>query len=100
MTRWIEQSGASGQRRTEPTHLGGSSISNDFRLGDMVGRSLVMQRLFTRLQQAAMHLRIVALEGEPGTGKTLAAKTLHSLGPASGAKFVACAASRFTSTDV
>jgi two-component system response regulator AtoC len=70
------------------------------RLGDMAARSLVMQRLFSRLQQAAMHLRIVTLEGEPGTGKTLAAKTLHSLGPASGAAFVPCAASRFASADV
>jgi transcriptional regulator with PAS, ATPase and Fis domain len=38
-------------------------------LGDMVARSLVMQRLFSRLRQSAPHLRIVALEGEAGTGK-------------------------------
>jgi two-component system response regulator AtoC len=66
----------------------------------MVARSLVMKRLFSRLQQAAPHLRIVTLEGEAGTGKTLAARTLHSLGPASEAPFVACAASRFASNDV
>jgi DNA-binding NtrC family response regulator len=70
------------------------------RLGEMVGRSLVMQRLFTRLRQASMHLRILALEGEPGTGKALTARTLHALGPVSSAGFVACAASRFTSADV
>lgn len=69
------------------------------RLGDMVGRSLVMQRLFSRLRQAAPHLRIVTLEGEPGTGKALAARTLYSFGPASNAPFVACAASRFASTE-
>lgn len=69
------------------------------RLGSMVGHSLVMQRLFSRLRQAAPHLRIVALEGEAGTGKTLTARTLHSLGPASAAAFVACAASRFVSED-
>jgi two-component system, NtrC family, response regulator HydG len=78
----------------------GSDNSRDnFRLGELVGRSLIMQRLFTRLRQAAMHLRILALEGEPGTGKTLVAKTLHRLGSASGAKFVACTASRFLAMD-
>jgi DNA-binding NtrC family response regulator len=68
-------------------------------LGDMVGRSLIMKRLFSRLRQAAPHLRIVAIEGEAGTGKTLTARTLHSLGPASAMAFVACAASRFMSAE-
>jgi len=66
----------------------------------MVGRSLVMQRLFVRLRQAAMHLRILALDGEPGTGKALLARTLHEMGPAADMAFVACSASRFTSSDV
>jgi DNA-binding NtrC family response regulator len=65
----------------------------------MAGHSLVMQRLFARLKQAAPHLRIVAIEGEAGTGKTLAARTLHSLGPASEAAFVACAATRLISAE-
>lgn len=69
------------------------------RLGGMVGHSLVMQRLFSRLRQAAPHLRIVAFEGELGTGKMLAARTLHSLGPASAAAFVTCSAPRFVSED-
>lgn len=69
------------------------------RLRNMVARSLIMERLFARLKQAAPHLRIVALEGEAGTGKTLTARTLHALGPASGASFVACAASRLISAE-
>lgn len=69
------------------------------RLGEMAGRSLVMQRLFARLRQAAPHLRIAAIEGEEGTGKALTARTLHSLGPASGAPFVVCAATRFISSE-
>jgi DNA-binding NtrC family response regulator len=68
-------------------------------LGDMVGRSLIMQRLFSRLRQAAPHLRIVAIEGEAGTGKALTARTLHALGPAATASFVVCAASRFVSAE-
>ena len=96
VTRWIEQPGTDRP-------LAGIQPSDNVdvhRLGDMVGRSLVMQRLFLRFRQAATHLRIVTLEGEPGTGKMLAARTLHSLGPASGAAFVACSASHFASADV
>jgi DNA-binding NtrC family response regulator len=69
------------------------------RLGDMVARSLIMQRLSARLRQAAPHLRIAAIEGEAGTGKTLAARMLHALGPASASAFVSCAASRFLSAE-
>jgi len=64
-------------------------------LEGMIGQSLVMQRLFARLRQAAPHLRVAAIEGEPGTGKMLAARTLHTLGPASGAAFTACPAAHF-----
>lgn len=63
----------------------------------MIGQSLVMQRLFGRLRQAAPHLRVVTLEGEAGTGKALAAKSLHGLGPAQAGAFVTCAATRFLS---
>ncbi|QNI30276.1 sigma-54-dependent Fis family transcriptional regulator [Alloacidobacterium dinghuense] len=69
------------------------------RLGDMVARSLVMQRLLSRLKHSAQHLRIVAIEGEAGTGKAITARTLHALGAASQAAFVACSASRFISAE-
>ena len=68
-------------------------------LEKMIGRSLIMQRLFARLKQSAPHLRVAALEGEPGTGKALTARTLHALGPGSGAAFVACAATQFLSAE-
>jgi DNA-binding NtrC family response regulator len=91
-TQWSEESLA------EPS-LATQVGSEPTRLGDMVGHSLVMQRLFSRLRQASQHLRIVTLEGEPGTGKALTARTLHSLGPASTSAFVVCAASHFVSAD-
>jgi len=90
-TQWREDSAVEA--------LIGAGGEVPMRLAGMVGHSLIMQRLFFRLRQAAPHLRIVALEGEAGTGKTLAAHTLHSLGPASEAAFVVCAASRFVSED-
>lgn len=94
-TQWSEES------LTEPSLAVAAPNSNGelARCGDMVARSLVMQRLFARLRQAAPHLRLVALEGEAGTGKSLVARTLHKLGSASTGAFVACAASRFVSAD-
>jgi DNA-binding NtrC family response regulator len=92
LTQWGDESLA------EPS-LAAHAGNELTQLGEMAARSLVMQRLFTRLRQASPHLRIVALEGESGTGKTLAARTLHSLGPASDHAFVACAATRFVSAE-
>ena len=57
-------------------------------LGPMAGRSLVMQQLFTRIRCTAPHFRLVNVEGEQGTGKMLAAQTLHGLGPAASGPFV------------
>jgi DNA-binding NtrC family response regulator len=61
----------------------------------MAGRSPVMQRLFAQMRCTARHLRIATIEGESGTGKALAARTLHDLGPASAAPFVPCPATQF-----
>jgi DNA-binding NtrC family response regulator len=64
-------------------------------LGSMIGRSPVMQRLFSQMRCTARHLRIATIEGENGTGKTLAAMTLHELGPAAAGPFIPCSASHF-----
>ena len=61
----------------------------------MIGRSQIMQRLFAQMRYTAAHLRIATIEGESGSGKALAASTLHSLGPASSGRFFACSAQRF-----
>jgi DNA-binding NtrC family response regulator len=64
-------------------------------LGPMVGRSPVMQHLFQRMRATAPHFRLVNVEGEQGTGKLLAAQTLHRLSPASQGLFVPAVASEF-----
>ncbi|HEX3663588.1 MAG TPA: sigma 54-interacting transcriptional regulator [Acidobacteriaceae bacterium] len=64
-------------------------------LGAMAGRSLAMQQLFARMRCTAPHFRLVAVEGESGTGKLLAAQTLHRLGPSSAGPFVPALASDF-----
>jgi two-component system response regulator AtoC len=64
-------------------------------LGAMAGRSLVMQQIFSRMRCTAPHFRLVNVEGEQGTGKLIAAQTLHRLGPASSGPFIPCIASEF-----
>ena len=64
-------------------------------LDSMVGRSTVMQRLFSQMRCTARHLRIATIEGEIGTGKALAARTLHDLGPVATGPFVPCPAAQF-----
>ena len=67
----------------------------EWTLGTMVGRSSVMQRAFSQMRSTARHLRIATIEGESGTGKALAGRTLHDLGPASKEPFTPCPATQF-----
>jgi transcriptional regulator with PAS, ATPase and Fis domain len=47
------------------------------RFGRMVGKSVVMRRAFTMLERAAASDAVVLLEGDTGTGKELAAESIH-----------------------
>ncbi len=64
-------------------------------LGAMLGRSSAMERLFLQMRYLAGHLRLGLLEGERGTGKRLAAQTLHGLSPHQGLPFVHASAREF-----
>jgi DNA-binding NtrC family response regulator len=48
-------------------------------LGEMVGRSAAMERLFLQIRYLATHLRVGLIEGEAGTGKRLTVETLGQL---------------------
>ena len=52
-------------------------LSPHERFGDVLGRSLVMRRLFALLERAAPTESPVVLEGDPGTGKELLARAIH-----------------------
>jgi DNA-binding NtrC family response regulator len=63
-------------------------------LGEMVGRSAAMQKVFALIQQVAPTTASVLITGESGTGKEMVANTIHRLSPRRQGPFVAinCAA--------
>jgi two-component system response regulator AtoC len=67
------------------------------RLGEMIGRSVAMQRAFEQLRRAARSDLTILLRGESGTGKELAARAIHSLGRRRDGPFQAVNCATFTS---
>lgn len=63
----------------QSTHEGTSTPFIPDRLGDLIGRSLVMQQLFDMTRLVADSSATVLIQGESGTGKELLAKTIHAL---------------------
>jgi PAS domain S-box-containing protein len=59
------------------------------RVGDLVSRSPIMQKIFEVLPAIAASPSTVLILGETGTGKELIARTIHSLSPRAGGPFVA-----------
>ena len=59
------------------------------RVGDLVSRSALMQRVFEALPAIAASPSTVLILGETGTGKDLVARTIHDLSPRRAAPFVA-----------
>lgn len=56
-----------------------STIPVTDRLGDLIGRSPIMQQLFDMTRLVADSSSTVLIEGESGTGKELLARTVHTL---------------------
>jgi DNA-binding NtrC family response regulator len=94
----IQSSGFDAFDLTAPAPEGPDGDRLDARqwmLGAMVGRSPIMQHLFTRMRCTAPHFRLATIEGEVGTGKMLTARTLHKLGPGASGPFAPFAAAEF-----
>ncbi len=64
-------------------------LEGKVRVGDLVSRSPIMQRLFAVMPAIAASPSTVLILGETGTGKELAARAIHSLSPRSTGPFVA-----------
>jgi PAS domain S-box-containing protein len=59
-----------------------------FRIGDLVSRSPLMQKVFEALPAVAASPSTVLILGETGTGKELMARTIHALSPRRKGPFV------------
>jgi len=57
-------------------------------LAELVGRSAPMREIYTRIEEAAAGILPVLILGDTGTGKELAARAVHSIGPRSHKPFV------------
>jgi len=66
-----------------------SELEGRFRLGDLVSRSPLMQRVFEVLPAVAASTSTVLILGETGTGKELIASTIHLLSPRKNGPFIA-----------
>jgi DNA-binding NtrC family response regulator len=62
--------------------------------GPLIGQSLPMRRIMTQIEQVAASSASVIVTGESGTGKDLAARTIHEMSPRRRGPFIAvnCAA--------
>lgn len=64
------------------------SESNEPGLGNMIGRSAGMQRVFKLIEKVASRNVNIIIEGESGTGKELVATLLHRMSPRAARAFV------------
>ncbi|MFH1965899.1 MAG: sigma 54-interacting transcriptional regulator [Acidobacteriota bacterium] len=64
-------------------------LEGKVRLGDLVSRSPIMQKLFEALPAVSVSPSTVLILGETGTGKELVARTIHGLSPQRNGPFVA-----------
>jgi DNA-binding NtrC family response regulator len=65
-----------------------SQVAKQLEFCGMLGRSPVMQEVFSLIQRLAPHAKVVLVSGETGTGKELAARAFHQAGPRKSRPFV------------
>jgi Nif-specific regulatory protein len=66
--------------RKEATHLK-QEIGEKFKIGNIVGKSKAMQKIFNQIEIFSKSDASVLIEGETGTGKELVARAIHYNGP-------------------
>ncbi len=76
----------------------GVAPSGRTRFGGLEGQSRVMRQLFTSLERAAASDFTVLLQGPTGSGKELAARSLHDAGPRAKNDFVVVDCSAITAS--
>jgi len=56
-----------------------ATLRDRYRLGDIIGKSLLMQEIYNLIVEASGSDAGVVIYGESGTGKELIAKTIHNM---------------------
>jgi PAS domain S-box-containing protein len=64
-------------------------ISQKYVVGDIVGKSAALQKIFNLLPDIAQSSSTVLIQGPSGTGKELLAKAIHQLSPGNERPFIA-----------
>jgi DNA-binding NtrC family response regulator len=82
-------------RPAQPTLFSSGELGDYPALHGLTGRSPAMRRLIQQMQRMAPHLVMATIEGEEGSGRSLAARALHAAGPAPDGPFVSCPAAQF-----
>jgi DNA-binding NtrC family response regulator len=65
-----------------------SAVAHELEFCGMLGRSPVMQEVFSLIRRLAPHAKTVLVSGETGTGKELAARAFHQAGPRHSKPFI------------
>jgi len=65
-----------------------SDEKNRYRFGDIIGKSVAMQKVYERIPQAANTEANIVIHGESGTGKELVSKAIHQMSERKYKKFV------------
>ena len=82
----------------EETQVLNRQLSYHGVLGELVGGSAAMRRVFSEIQQVAPTSASVLITGESGTGKELVARSLHRLSPRAAGPFVPVNCAALTET--
>ncbi|MBI5378615.1 MAG: sigma 54-interacting transcriptional regulator [Nitrospirae bacterium] len=67
-------------------------------LGEFIGQDPLMAAVYRQIERAAILDCPVLISGETGTGKELAARTIHALSPRKGEPFTECHCAAFSET--
>ncbi len=65
------------------------AMRKQHQVGDLLGKSDAMQKVFRTMEKVAAYTTTVLLQGSSGTGKELVARGVHQLSPRAGKAFVA-----------
>lgn len=65
------------------------AVRRQHQLGELLGKSEPMQRVFRTMEKVAAYTTTVLLQGSSGTGKELVARAIHQMSPRAGKPFVA-----------